>query len=273
MGGYRFTDAWYPRACALPAHAHARDVVTFTLAGSGEQRFGGKTEDCPPLSLTVLPAGVMHSNRMATACRCFIIELPEAASDPLERGGAILDRPRVVEGAVVLGIGLRLHREFRRPDGPSLLAVDELVLELAQLLAPGRSRVASAEGAPWLLRARERLRTEFHRPFRMMDLAVELGVHPVYFTRAFRRRFGCTPADYVRQVRMEEAHRLLAHTPTRLSDVAAATGFADQSQFTKQFHRRIGMSPGRYRAAIRTLSLADEGGSDLPRPAFDRSGA
>lgn len=76
-------------------------------------------------------------------------------------------------------------------------------------------------------------------------------MNPVYLARAFRKRYGCLPAEYVRRLRVEAASEALARSGRPLAQVALEAGFTDQSHFSRQFRRLTGMSPGRYRACQR----------------------
>jgi AraC-like DNA-binding protein len=48
-------------------------------------------------------------------------------------------------------------------------------------------------------------------------------------------------------MRIDRARTMLADASSSLADVACATGFADQSHFTRVFSRVVGMSPGAWR--------------------------
>ena len=68
-----------------------------------------------------------------------------------------------------------------------------------------------------------------------------------HFSRAFRQSLGSTPLTYVSERRVERAKFLMTSTRERLSDIALACGFADQSHLNKCFRRIEGMSPGVWR--------------------------
>ena len=55
-----------------------------------------------------------------------------------------------------------------------------------------------------------------------------------------------TPHQFLVSMRIAEARRLLA-AGLAPAEVAAMTGFADQSHLTRRFRSRIGFTPGRYR--------------------------
>lgn len=61
--------------------------------------------------------------------------------------------------------------------------------------------------------------------------------------RQFRRQVGLPPHAYHRRQRLRSARALL-ELGTPVAQVAYATGFADQSHFTRQFKDQFGVTPG-----------------------------
>jgi AraC-like DNA-binding protein len=79
------------------------------------------------------------------------------------------------------------------------------------------------------------------------ELASHLGISPSYFARSFRSSVGLPPHAYVMSRRLLRAQELLASTELPLTDIALATGFADQSHFSRRFHEMAGMPPRTFR--------------------------
>lgn len=79
-------------------------------------------------------------------------------------------------------------------------------------------------------------------------LANRVDSHPCHLLRIFRMATGLTPAQYQVLKRVERAKFLLAGGEA-IADVAAATGFADQSHLTRVFKRAVGTTPGSFVAA------------------------
>ncbi|WP_320171251.1 GlxA family transcriptional regulator [Maridesulfovibrio sp.] len=67
------------------------------------------------------------------------------------------------------------------------------------------------------------------------------------FLRRFRAATGHTPTQYLQQVRIEAAQRLLETTNLSVEDVASAVGYGDYSTFRKLFKRIMGATPSAYR--------------------------
>jgi transcriptional regulator GlxA family with amidase domain len=79
------------------------------------------------------------------------------------------------------------------------------------------------------------------------DLAERMAMSVRNFERVFTREVGTTPAQYVLQLRVEAARRLLERTEGGLKQVAAATGFGSEVLLRRAFVRLLGITPGRYR--------------------------
>jgi AraC-like DNA-binding protein len=79
-------------------------------------------------------------------------------------------------------------------------------------------------------------------------IAEALGLPPSTLRAAFRASTGQPPFRWLRQHRVETAKYLLQGKSLRLSEIAYACGFADQSHFTRVFTSHTGLTPGDSRA-------------------------
>jgi AraC family transcriptional regulator len=73
---------------------------------------------------------------------------------------------------------------------------------------------------------------------------------PYHFSRSFTQAAGVGPQRYVTQRRLERAKTLMRRTNQPLALIAQEAGFADQSHLTQVFRREMGVTPGRFRAAL-----------------------
>ncbi|GIO92292.1 MULTISPECIES: AraC family transcriptional regulator [Paenibacillus] len=102
-----------------------------------------------------------------------------------------------------------------------------------------------------LRRFKEKLDTGFATEFRITELAEQTGFSPVYIRRSFAARYGCSPKEYLDQLRNEHALRQLRFTGDSVTDIARACGYTDVYQFSKTFKKRNGLSPSEYRRTQR----------------------
>ena len=85
---------------------------------------------------------------------------------------------------------------------------------------------------------------------RVGDVAAAASMSVVQLERATRRIIGLSVRQLLVRFRVEHAIGLLATTQLSLSDIAGRCGYYDQSAFTRQFRRVVGVSPGAYRTQV-----------------------
>jgi AraC-like DNA-binding protein len=73
------------------------------------------------------------------------------------------------------------------------------------------------------------------------------GLSRPQFHAVFKRAAGMTLIDYITQLRLTHASRLLRETDQSVAEIASAVGFADQSYFDRRFRRFFGRTPLQFR--------------------------
>lgn len=92
---------------------------------------------------------------------------------------------------------------------------------------------------------------ELERSFTQNDLAVSdlaalCGISEVYFRRLFLNTFGISPKEYIIQKRIEYAKTLLKSRDFSVSEVSLLCGYAEPCHFSREFSKRVGISPMQY---------------------------
>jgi AraC-like DNA-binding protein len=159
--------------------------------------------------------------------------------------------PRV---AHLLGL---IEAELRRPSLGSRLMIDGLLRAIAGLLV-SRDVAEQAEpceriylSPPKLRRVIDFIEANLNESIGLDDLAQAAGLSANHFLRVFKLATGETPYHFLRARRLERARQLLAENTMPLAELALECGFANQAHFTAAFSRELGISPGRYRRAVR----------------------
>ncbi len=159
--------------------------------------------------------------------------------------------PRV---AHLLGL---IESELRRPSLGSRLMIDGLLRAIAGLLV-SNDALPSAEPAeriylspPKLKRVIDFIEANLQESIGLDDLARAAGLSANHFLRVFKLATGETPYHFLRARRLERARQLLSDNAMPLAELALECGFANQAHFTAAFSREVGISPGRYRRAVR----------------------
>lgn len=86
-------------------------------------------------------------------------------------------------------------------------------------------------------------RYQMSDPPSLDEVARRVGMNRNKLVAGFRERFGVTPSDYSRQVRLDRAHEMLRGGALSIEQVAMACGYASHAAFTRSFRQRYGFSP------------------------------
>jgi len=92
-------------------------------------------------------------------------------------------------------------------------------------------------------------------PLPVERIAEWSGMSTRTLIRWCREHLSQSPAEFVRQLRVEEAQRLLVETPLPLKDITARTGLGDESTMWRVFTQRLGITPAAYRQRFASSSV------------------
>lgn len=79
------------------------------------------------------------------------------------------------------------------------------------------------------------------------SVAERLDFSLSHLTRVFKEQYGCTLVQYIDQLRMEKARRILCETNEKISVIIDQCGFASESNFIRKFKKIEGVTPIQYR--------------------------
>lgn len=237
------------RRYASEPDGHAHDFHQVVLGGDGgtELEVDGHLHRVDAGAGLVIPAGMRHDYRGLGDNRQLVVDLP-AASVALPQ--SLFERPLAFPIDATLRrrvqplLGLAGER-LARPRHWLLAAqfADDLARRLHDV-SPGADvrRFPVARIDAWL-------RQRGAEAPSLRDLAARFGYGPRRFHDLFVDAFGEAPHRYLLRLRLDAALGLLGDAGRTLTDIAADTGFADQSAFTRRFTQRFGLPPGRWRCA------------------------
>ena len=91
------------------------------------------------------------------------------------------------------------------------------------------------------------VRDHLDESLRLGDLEEATGLSAYQISQRMEGLLGLSPKQYVSRCRIDAACHLLESSKDSLSEIALACGFSDQSSFTRQFGRMVGVTPKVYR--------------------------
>jgi AraC-like DNA-binding protein len=78
-------------------------------------------------------------------------------------------------------------------------------------------------------------------------LAAECKISEIYFRKLFKKHFRTSPRQYVIELRIQNAKRMLSEGALKISSISEACGFAGVYHFSRQFKSLTGKTPSEYR--------------------------
>ncbi|MBP7175057.1 MAG: AraC family transcriptional regulator [Thermoclostridium sp.] len=100
----------------------------------------------------------------------------------------------------------------------------------------------------------------YYRNIRIAEVAETIGLDRSYLGFLFKKNLNISMQDFLADLRMNKACRLLRNADLRIADVSRSVGYSDQLQFSKVFKAHQGLSPLEYRKRCDIEN--DDGSSD-----------
>ena len=93
------------------------------------------------------------------------------------------------------------------------------------------------------MRAKKYIDENFRENIDRNDVASVTFVTPNYLSKLFKNSMNMNLREYINQLRIEEAKRLLLSTAMSVSEIASYVGYYNISYFSTVFHKIVGVSP------------------------------
>jgi AraC-like DNA-binding protein len=202
---------------------------------------GVRIELDPALVASVMvEAGIPATNAQSDAKALSVSPADTELFDAATRLVRLLDSPSHAKMLIPQIKREIVYRLLLGPDGH----------RLRQLPAPGghTQRVAQAL---------EKLRQDFDKPLSIERLAKALGMSSTRFHHHFKAVTDMSPLQYQKQLRLQEARRLMLNEAMDASSAGYRVGYEDPSHFSRDYKKHFGNSPARDAERLRALVSAD----------------
>ncbi|MFS0869237.1 AraC family transcriptional regulator N-terminal domain-containing protein [Paenibacillus xylanilyticus] len=186
-----------------------------------------KLEFTPNQILEVLnECNIQETSKENARRALFVGEMESSIQDALLRLLRLLDTPEEIPFLAPLYTKEILFRLLQGPYGG----------ELAQIAVEGSSTYRIREAIEYIVR-------HWEQPFRIEDLAETASMSVSSFHRHFKEITAMSPLQFQKQLRLQEARRLLMAESADAADVAFRVGYESASQFSREYARMFGAPP------------------------------
>jgi AraC family transcriptional regulator len=259
---------------ATDEHHHTMHVLACGLIGSFDQNVPGQNapdQNAPGMrsldgkrsrerrgigDIAIIPAGITHSCSWDAPAQFMVLAIEPTLLKQVGQDWVNPDQiellPRFMNevDAFIQNILSALKAEVEHRGMGSHLLIDSLKTALAVHLLrkycatqPKLSSYTNGLSQDKLTLVKDYINAHLHQDLNLDVLAAIAQLSPYHFLRLFKQSMGVTPHQYILQCRVNQAKYLLQHSKLSIVEIAARTGFCDQSHFTRYFKRMIGATP------------------------------
>lgn len=143
--------------------------------------------------------------------------------------------------------------EIQKSAAPLAKAVilNSKALELLEIILaiskPHQARMQQLQTSTRFLPVFDLLRKKFNSPITAKDMAQRANMSLAHFHHLFQANMGCSPMNYLKKIRLEQAEIYLLNSDLSLTQIAELTGFSNQFHFCREFKNKTGLPPSVYR--------------------------
>jgi len=221
-----------------------------------------KAYDAPVGCIAIHPAGVDSSLAWLATRKNVVVAIPpevlsELAAHEFDNADIELEPPAFgTVDLMALDMAQRMSAELTEKAAPNDLYLDSLVtlfgIHLLRTYTSHRKHAVSPKGglsANSARRVRDHLNENFTEKLHVAELASVAGISPNHFIVRFARTFGIPPHQYLINLRLDFAEKLLVEGKLPIAEVAYLSGFSDQSHLATTMKRYRGKTPTELRFA------------------------
>ncbi|MCF6175102.1 MAG: AraC family transcriptional regulator [Victivallaceae bacterium] len=129
----------------------------------------------------------------------------------------------------------------------------QMVMNIAEELLPQKG--SKGHTPQTIIKTIDYCLENLHEPITIEDMAKISGYSRYHFSRLFKASQGISPANFIRDLRLQRAIRLLQSEMISVKEIADRCGFSNDNYFCKVFRQAFGISPNAYRNGGKTLDI------------------
>lgn len=247
-------------------HDHDFAQLVLPVTGALDLDIAGHAGSLDVAHAGFVPRGLPHATRAHHANRVLVLDLSaDTDTDDTARTlapalAALAERPFVQLSAPAhrLVDFMALLVEQGQAAAPAVQLWVPLLLDTL-LLQPARP-------ASRLMALRAQVQAALERPWTVAQMAQQAAISPSRLHELFQLELQTTPRAWLAGLRLARACELLAATRMPIAEVAARSGFADQSALSHAMRRARGQTPAAWRKLQQAggTTTAGESGTKLP---------
>lgn len=237
-------------------HHHSIHQILYAIEGVGKISIDGREYDISQDEVAFIAPHSQHSiyshSSLTLLVLAFDIETLEFF-DGNELKNPFFQQSQFFQPDVIASSELRQHlrkmlyeQSSENPFSKWALKIHLLHVLLTMTRLAERTQVQDANSLR-TEKIKNYIDTHYYEPLTSKDIAVKLGISSRYINTIFKDNYHKTPMQYLTEVRIEKAKKLLLDTDKEIITICFEVGYETISTFYRAFKNTLNMSPNQYR--------------------------
>lgn len=221
------------------SHSHDHHQLVLPLIGTLSLSIDSIENEVAHQRVAIISSGSGHGYAASDDNQFLVADVPEGLAPALDKLPCFVD----LDPALLHYVQF-LHSELQNRTEPGFTQ-HQMLLLLIQLLQERHGSQLKLDRR--VLAAKQFLDDHFSQTLSLSDAAAVAHLSIRQLNDLFRRQVGMTPHQYLTELRMKEAWRLLEQSDLSIQRVADAVGYSSLSSFSDRFRVHFGKSPRHFR--------------------------
>ena len=219
-------------------HFHKEWEVIYNISGKNCSEVDKTTYNIAEGDIMVIPPGIVHNGNSDELYTDMYVQAKEL---DFQKSTIVHDYDGNIRELFLI-----LHKTFMQKDCNYVNICDSLLDAICQYI---KKYMSSHYRHTFVYDVKDCIYENVSNPdFKLLQLSERIGYNIDYIRRNFVTETGKTPHEYLLELRLSLAKKLLLQeTFISIEDVAAKCGFADAFYFSTIFKKKIGLTPKAYR--------------------------
>ena len=241
----------------IEKHWHRFIEMEFLVSGSGTHKINGNSYPIRRGELHIMKLTDIHEFFFEEKCGLYLVQIPTSyLSDGinsviLNYGEDMIVYFDDVEIEKTEALFKILTEEIERGDTYSSEIIKNMISALCLLLFRKLKIDKKATHRKSDNRINDIiifLQNNFQHPLTLGKIAEKFYMNSEYFSRYFRSRMGISAKEYLTEIRMGYAKKLVCQSDMKILDICMACGYNSITTFLRDFNKKYGMTPKQMRA-------------------------
>ena len=239
----------YQRGAVVNLHSHPFYHYFYVKGGDGTIRIGDTVHALRQGCLYMMPRDVLHEICSGSGLLAYEIKFETLSSDSDGRVSDFFGEIDMSESGIEETFEC-IFGEIMNAEPYYKERIDIRFSELLLLIERGREQRKTGHSIDYSEKYAEVLfymQNHISEPISLRTLADICHTERIYFLKRFKAEMGMTPMNYLRNIRINRAKKLLEHSDMNITQISAAVGFQTIHHFTSTFKKLVGVSPSEYK--------------------------